>query len=223
MQKKKGISLIVLVITIIVMIILAGSIILTLSNSGIINKANEAVGSTNEAQIQEMATTELILNGWYAGKPFEANDVDNVAAKLGAKVEQYGNDTLILEKDGTKVIMYASGDTLQGEIWDGTSKESPEIDKDGNWHIYNAAQFKFFADFVNGEITDAAKIISETTVVYLEANIDMGARWETDNNNNDTDKNKTGDRFDKHENIPLTITENADNNIKNIVIFIIFS
>ena len=37
MQKRKGISLIVLVITIIVMIVLAGAIILSLNNAGIIN------------------------------------------------------------------------------------------------------------------------------------------------------------------------------------------
>ena len=48
MKKKQGISLIVLVITIIVMIILAASVVLTLSNSGIINKANEAVEKTKE-------------------------------------------------------------------------------------------------------------------------------------------------------------------------------
>ena len=55
MQKKKGISLIVLVITIIVMIILAGSIILTLSNSGIIDKANEAVEKTDIVQVKNLA------------------------------------------------------------------------------------------------------------------------------------------------------------------------
>ena len=52
---KKGISLIVLVITIIVMIILAAAIVITLSNSGIINKANEAVEKTNLKQAQELA------------------------------------------------------------------------------------------------------------------------------------------------------------------------
>ena len=55
MKSKKGISLIVLVITIIVMIILAGAIILTLNNSGIINKANEAVEKTDLAQVKHIA------------------------------------------------------------------------------------------------------------------------------------------------------------------------
>ncbi len=55
MKKREGISLIVLVITIIVMIILAGAIILTLNNSGIITKASEAVEITDEATVKELA------------------------------------------------------------------------------------------------------------------------------------------------------------------------
>jgi len=63
---KRGISLIVLVITIIVMIILASAIIITLANNGIIGKANEAVEGMNEAQVREMAQlawAELYLDG----------------------------------------------------------------------------------------------------------------------------------------------------------------
>ena len=52
---KKGISLIVLVITIIVMIIIAASVVITLTNTGITNKANEAVDLTNEKQVQNLA------------------------------------------------------------------------------------------------------------------------------------------------------------------------
>jgi type II secretory pathway pseudopilin PulG len=56
MRRKQGISLIVLVITIIVMIILAASVIISLSNSGIINKANDAVDKTNASEVQNLAT-----------------------------------------------------------------------------------------------------------------------------------------------------------------------
>ena len=53
---KKGISLIVLVITIIVMIILAAAIILSLNNARIINKANQAVEWIDLAQVKHLAT-----------------------------------------------------------------------------------------------------------------------------------------------------------------------
>ena len=51
---KGGISLIVLVITIIVMIILAAAIILSLSNSGIIGKANKAKTDTDIASAKDI-------------------------------------------------------------------------------------------------------------------------------------------------------------------------
>ena len=54
-MNKQGISLIVLVITIIVMIILATAVVITLSNSGIISKANAAVDATDLANVQDLA------------------------------------------------------------------------------------------------------------------------------------------------------------------------
>ncbi|MBQ8043141.1 MAG: hypothetical protein IJ272_03195 [Clostridia bacterium] len=56
MQKKNAVSLIVLVITIIVMIILAGVIVLTLNNSGIIEQAQGAVDKTNLNEVQTLAS-----------------------------------------------------------------------------------------------------------------------------------------------------------------------
>lgn len=53
MSKSKGISLIVLVITIIVMIILAASIILSISNSGLIGKASEGTFKNDLRAAQE--------------------------------------------------------------------------------------------------------------------------------------------------------------------------
>ncbi len=55
-KQKKGISLIVLIITIIVMIILATAIILSLNGSGIIGKAKEAKTESDEASIKEAAS-----------------------------------------------------------------------------------------------------------------------------------------------------------------------
>ena len=63
---KKGISLIVLVITIIVMIILAASVVIILSNTGVIDRASEAVDATNEAAVQDLAAlvcADTFMNG----------------------------------------------------------------------------------------------------------------------------------------------------------------
>ena len=52
---KKGISLIVLVITIIVMIIIAGAIIISLNSSNVISKANQAVTDSDLANARNAA------------------------------------------------------------------------------------------------------------------------------------------------------------------------
>ena len=70
-QKNKGITLIALVVTIVVLLILAGiTISLVFSNNGIISKAREAVEKTNQAVINEQAqineladAMENMLNG----------------------------------------------------------------------------------------------------------------------------------------------------------------
>ena len=53
---KKGISLIVLVITIIVMIILAASVVITLSNTGVIDRASESVEKTTLSELKHYAS-----------------------------------------------------------------------------------------------------------------------------------------------------------------------
>ena len=53
---KKGISLIVLVITIIVMIIIAGAIIISLNSTNVIEKSNKAVDASNAAEFYSLVT-----------------------------------------------------------------------------------------------------------------------------------------------------------------------
>ena len=58
-NKKQGISLIVLVITIIVIIILAGAVILSLSSNNPIKQANNAKTASNLAEVQAAVTLYL--------------------------------------------------------------------------------------------------------------------------------------------------------------------
>ncbi len=57
---KKGISLIVLVITIIVMIIIAGAIIISLNSTNVLNQANTAVDASNEAELKAAVALEYM-------------------------------------------------------------------------------------------------------------------------------------------------------------------
>ena len=87
MKRKQGISLIVLVITIIVMIILAASVVLTLSNTGIISRASEAVEKTNIKEVEQLATITW-ADEFMAGKRGDALK-DAVLEKLKDYTDKY--------------------------------------------------------------------------------------------------------------------------------------
>ena len=102
-MKNKGISLIVLVITIIVMIVLSGAIILTLSNNGIIDKASGAVDKTNEATVKELA--EL---GWAEAYMKGAKTIADYELSVKEKLEKNKIDiseyAIKVTKSGVKVV-----------------------------------------------------------------------------------------------------------------------
>ena len=81
---KKGISLIVLVITIIVMIIIAGAIIISLNSTNIIDKANTAVDSSNEAELKSLVALTYMNQYVQYWEDKEAGVTTNAAAKPDA-------------------------------------------------------------------------------------------------------------------------------------------
>ena len=107
MQKKQGISLIVLVITIIVMIILAAAVVITLNNTGIINRANEAVDLTNEAAVQDMAA--LIWADAYMDKKRGEELENEVTTKLGEEGVTSEDWNITVTDTGVSVTSKESG------------------------------------------------------------------------------------------------------------------
>ena len=88
MKNKSAISLIVLVIVIIVMAILAATVIITLSNTNIIEQANGAVNKTEAQQIEEAKT--LIQADGMLGKNPESITI--------------GDTTLVWDSESKKVV-----------------------------------------------------------------------------------------------------------------------
>ena len=89
---KKGISLIVLVITIIVMIIIAGAIIISLNSTNIINEADRAVLSSDAANLKSELTlkyAEVVLENQKDGD--DTNDMDKagIQEEYDAILEKY--------------------------------------------------------------------------------------------------------------------------------------
>ena len=81
-SRKKGISLIVLVITIIVIIILAVAVILSIANNNPIENANQAKMANNEKTLEE--TANLVYSDWYTKKKLDSN----FSQKPGEYVEE---------------------------------------------------------------------------------------------------------------------------------------
>ena len=81
MKRQSGISLIVLVITIIIMVIIAGTIILSLEDSGIIGKASEAVNTANEKEVQQLVAV-LWAEAFTDGKRTQSEIEAYVLAEL---------------------------------------------------------------------------------------------------------------------------------------------
>ncbi|MBR6689073.1 MAG: hypothetical protein IKL68_03570, partial [Clostridia bacterium] len=63
------------------MIILAASVVITLNNTGVINRANEAVDLTNESQVQDLAA--LVWADAYMDKLRGQDLIDKVTEELG--------------------------------------------------------------------------------------------------------------------------------------------
>ncbi len=131
-KNKKGISLIVLVITIIIMIILAGAIILTLNNSGIIGRATEATDKSDKATLKEAA---------------------NVA---------YSEWTLARQMDGeTKSADKYVKDKLKDQGFSDEELGLVEIKDDGNIKVYTKPIIPegFIASDIEGENTVAGGLV----------------------------------------------------------------
>ena len=99
MRNQKGITLIALVITIIVLLILAGvSIAMLTGSNGVLTRANEAKNDTAEAEVVERINMEL--NAIYAdvltgGITFDQDYVDEVNDNLAGKANAVINSGTI--------------------------------------------------------------------------------------------------------------------------------
>ena len=98
LNNKKGITLIALVVTVVVLIILAGvSINAVLGNNGIIKKANQAASVTKEAEVKE-AINRTILEFHLT------DDYETLEDFLKAKVTEGKIDSVTKNADGTLTV-----------------------------------------------------------------------------------------------------------------------
>ncbi len=188
---KGGISLIVLVITIIVMIILAAAIILSLSNSGIIGKANKAKTDSDTANLKEYVNTlraewELMTD---AERSVKANSFEEYANKkladngykgaVGADGEVYSNlneNVMAAIRAGIKVGDVVTGYTVTSTTYttdgsENTALNGSETNPQSQTVTANTAlTWKYLGVNANGELeimADLGEEVAANTKVNL--------------------------------------------------------
>lgn len=167
-NQNKGITLIALVITVIVLLILAGIGISMLSgDNNILKRAGDAKDKTELESLAEEA--KIVMSNRTIEKTTMGTNSKTLKQDLesgisGGQAEEITKadgttkytDVCYVTKNGKTITVYEDGEIEEGKvsIWKGvTDIECPEFKKDENnvwnWYIYTAGQLKFLADFVN--------------------------------------------------------------------------
>lgn len=124
-KQNKGITLIALVITIIVLLILAGVTIATLTgDNGLLTKTSDAKNKNTEAEIEEQI--RLAWNDYYLAQHTETSytfqdSIDKVFGEGKATVTPEGENFIVVYGDVTKKV-----DTLNGTIANAETEEDKD-------------------------------------------------------------------------------------------------
>ena len=158
LNNKKGITLIALVVTVVVLIILAGvSINAVLGDNGIIKKANQAASVTKEAEVKE-AINRTILEFYLT------NDYETLEDFLKAKVTEGKIDSVTKNADGTLTVKKGEYSVTvenktnsSGGSSSGGETQTPEITIGETKVVANS-------DGTGSAITDAASVYLGNTL-----------------------------------------------------------
>ena len=158
LKNKKGITLIALVVTVVVLIILAGvSINAVLGDNGIIKKANQAASVTKEAEVKE-AINRTILEFYLT------NDYETLEDFLKAKAEDGSIDSVTKNADGTLTVKKGEYSVTvenktnsSGGSSSGGETQTPEI-------TIGKAKVVANSDGTGSAITDAASVYLGNTL-----------------------------------------------------------
>ena len=141
-EKNKGITLVALVITIVILLILAGISISTLTNTGIFQKAKEAKKASENAENEQRETLgeyEKELNK-YTAQELTENKINTVLSKTENTVLKDKNGNVFTLPAGFKVVV--NDDTGNAKTVDkGIVIEDATVDSNGNATPTNGSQF----------------------------------------------------------------------------------
>ena len=161
MKNKKGISLIVLVITIIVLAILAATVIVTITNSGIINKATDTVKIHDLSQVRSLASlawSEALMDETITTDAEYDAYVKQQLTNAGVNVSDYDISASIngIEVNKKSDIVWEANVTAAtpNVIFtkaDGVTPGDPENLEDGDIVLYGDYEYRYMMDQSMGD------------------------------------------------------------------------
>ncbi len=160
MRKQRGITLVALVVTIVVLIILAGiSISLLLGDNGIITKAKEAKKIQIISEAKEKIATEIItaqIEATERNEKIEQAQISDIISKYGEL--QADGDTIILKDSNEKVNL---SDIYKGDIANtGSYSELKAQNELLKQQLEDASKSQSEA---NKELSELKEVLSQTT------------------------------------------------------------
>ena len=215
-KRNKGITLIALVVTIIVLLILAGvSINMLTGENGIIRRAGEAKSATEVANEKEGVQESVIVATMTDSTITESNlktALDNRFGTGKTTVEDNKDNsyTITINDSKREYTIEDDGSIFDGAYskWDGTSSSEPTNKTSNEIHIYTVPELKWLADQVNNEGNTF-----ENYTIYLENNLDLGARGSDDNWETSENESVKWTAIGKQKDIPLKATFEGNNHI----------
>ena len=158
MKREKGITLIALVITIIVLIILAGvTLSVVMDNEGIIGKAISAKDQTKKSAVEEIIRLEVLEN------KMEDNGSGLEKEKLKEKIAQKLKDQGYKVEEDNNTVIYNNQNTIKIEDYLGENKENIKKEyKVGEKVIVEGENFYVIKD--SGESEENLILLAEKNV-----------------------------------------------------------
>ena len=219
LKRNKGITLIALVFTIIVLLILAGvSISMLTGQNGILKRATEAKNTTEVASekegIQMAVTTSQMASDNYTSikKDGLQSELNSYFGKEKTTLEDNkdGSYTVTMNNSKRKYTIEDDGSIIEGvyDKWNGTDSKEPTEKTSNEIHIYTVAELKWIADKVNNDGNTF-----DGYTIYLENNLDFGARETSENWVNTENEALKWTAIGKQKDIPLKATFEGNNHI----------
>ncbi len=192
---KKGISLIVLVITIIVIIILAGSVILSLADNNPISSANESKFKTNTEQYNSelgmVISNKYLLDNTFVPESFNAGKWDGTEVNKTGTIKEY--ITNITPEDGLKFVIQ-NGKLVYVGIEPLEVEYITEMSITNNGLIYPLLGVNVIAT-VNSTVNGQDPSYSNPIIPKGFKAINDGTKWPTDWNNGLVIEDINGNQF----------------------------